>query len=78
VSPPGGDQEPEETAVSALTSSSPSRPLIARTPFFWWLRELQLQTTAREARPAYVASPDAYIPAGTADLWRSARPRSVR
>jgi hypothetical protein len=58
--------------MTTVSVPSLSRSTIARMPFFWW-RE---QAWPKQARPGADRLPtdDAYIPSGTADLWRSARP----
>jgi hypothetical protein len=54
-----------------MTASTAPQPRI-RIPFFWWLREARRQ---EQDSVEYLRSDTAYIPASTADMWRSARPR---
>jgi hypothetical protein len=57
--------------VTTSTTTTKARPAVRIAPFFWWLREADRQSATTKA---YVALPGDYIPAGTADLWRTARP----
>ncbi len=59
------------------TMSQPlSRSVVGRLPFFWWRAQAWPQPSRRTA--AHPLADDAYIPSGTADLWRSSRPRCSR
>jgi hypothetical protein len=60
--------------MTTLSVQSLSRSAVARMPFFWWRQQAWPQQN--RSAPAHVPADDAYIPSGTADLWRSSRARS--
>jgi hypothetical protein len=64
--------------MTALSAQSLSRSAIARIPFFWWRQQAAWPTAQRSRAAAGVPADDCYIPSGTADLWRSARPCPYR
>lgn len=65
--------------MTALSSESLSRSVVARLPFFWWREQTDWPARVPTSKSINsVPADDAYIPSGTADLWRSARPRPQR
>jgi hypothetical protein len=63
--------------MTTLSSEPLSRSVVARLPFFWWRQQADWPARKPSGTGA-VPTDDSYIPSGTADLWRSARPRSQR
>ena len=63
--------------MTTLSSESLSRSVVSRLPFFWW-REQSDWPARKPSRTSAMPADDSYIPSGTADLWRSARPRPQR
>src|SRR5689334_15691488 len=60
-----------ELGVSTMTALHATTPRV-RIPFYWWRHEAsQTRPAARE--PGYLVCDTAYIPSGTADMWRTAR-----
>ena len=65
--------------MTTLSTESLSRSVVSRLPFFWWLEQADWPARRPSGKnTGAVPADDSYIPSGTADLWRSARPRPQR
>jgi hypothetical protein len=65
--------------MTTLSSQPLSRSALARMPFFWWRQQADWPVRQRAGKTAgRRPADDCYIPSGTADLWRSAKPHAPR